>query len=115
MDLNYAPPLLSRILLAVSALILVGVVFVFVSRALEQTPSEAILVQRRAQSFNPKADVSKNPVFPQLQTAYMQAVPDLPMGRDNPFLAPGMVAATSGAILAPNKMLPKTTTSTPTL
>ncbi|MBU2566332.1 hypothetical protein KKG46_02100 [Patescibacteria group bacterium] len=87
MELNYNPPLLSRIILAVSALIAVGVIFVFVSRALEPVPQPPLPPLRQADSFNPKADISQNSAFHKLQTKDMVAVPDLPMGRENPFIA----------------------------
>lgn len=85
----------------------------FVSRALEQPQSNDVTVQKRAQTFNSKADVSKNPVFPLLKTNDLQAVPDLPMGRDNPFMVAGSAPVATSSIMAPNKMLPgKVATST---
>ena len=80
-----APPLLSRILLAATALLVVGVAYWFLSRALEQEPGPPLPPVRHAQNFNPKADVSKNKVFPSLNLE-SATVPDLPIGRDNPFL-----------------------------
>lgn len=98
MKLGHAPPLLSRLLLAVSSIVMVGVVFVFVSRALEPAPIAPPTPPKKAETFNPKADVSKHVVFPQLQTTFMIDVPDLPMGRDNPFVPVAKPTTTSTAI-----------------
>jgi hypothetical protein len=85
MKLASAPPILSRIILAVSALILVGVAFIVISRAIE--PADMILATppKKADTFNPKADVSKHPAFSELQDTHMDPVPDMPIGRENPF------------------------------
>ena len=85
MKLSSAPPILSRIILAVSAICMVGVVFIFVSRALEPANIIPAAPPKKAEVFNPKADVSQNPSFNQLQEAHMEPVPDMPMGRPNPF------------------------------
>lgn len=86
MDLNRpAPPLLSRILLAVSALLVVGVVYYFVSGALEEPPQPPPAPLRQAKGFDPRADISKNPSFPSLQESVL-VLPDMPLGRPNPFL-----------------------------
>ncbi len=66
---------------------MVGVVFYYVSRALEPVDTSLVVPPRQAESFNPKADVSKNPVFQKLVPAHMDPVPDLPQGRSNPFEA----------------------------
>ncbi len=85
MNLKKAPPILSRIILALSSLIMVGVVFYYVSRSLEPVDIPPPAPLRQAESFNPKADVSKNPVFQKLVPTHMDPVPDLPQGRPNPF------------------------------
>jgi len=95
MDLKYAPPLLSRILLVVASILVVGAVFIFVSRALEPIPAAPTAPVRQAQSFNPKADVSKHIVFPVLQLE-PSVIPDFPEGRANPFVSP-FAAATATA------------------
>jgi len=88
------PPLLSRIILVISSIIVVGVVFFFASSALEPVPVQPPPPARSAAAFNPKADISKHPVFPQLETKDMVEVPDLPMGRQNPFLGLSQSAST---------------------
>ncbi len=80
-----APPILSRVIMAISALIMVGAVFIFVSRALEPVDIIPATPIKKAEIFNPKADVSKHPVFKDLKQEFMNPVPDMPMGRDNPF------------------------------
>jgi hypothetical protein len=85
MNLKKAPPILSRILLAISSLVMVGVVFYFVSKSLEPVELIPPMPPRQAEVFNPKADISKNPAFQKLQPTHMEPVPDLPMGRANPF------------------------------
>jgi len=85
MKFTKAPPILSRIILAVSALVMVGVVFIFVSRALEPADIVPTARPKKAEVFNPKADVSKHPAFVDLEEEYMEPVPDMPVGRDNPF------------------------------
>lgn len=85
MKLDGAPPIFSRIMLAVSALIVVGVVFIFVSKSLEPANIIPAALPKKAEKFNPKADVSEHPVFPVLVDYHMEPVPDMPMGRDNPF------------------------------
>jgi len=86
MEPKAAPPLFARIILGISALVTVGAVYWFVSQALEQAPMPNVPPPRNAQKFNPKADVSKNPVFAWLESKFMAPLPDMPMGRDNPFL-----------------------------
>ncbi len=85
MNSQKAPPILSRILLALSSLIMVGAVFYYVSRALEPVDVIPPPMPKQAEAFNPKADVSKNPAFQKLEPAHMDPVPDLPQGRSNPF------------------------------
>ena len=89
MDLNtnYRPPLLSRITLIVTTVLVVGAIFMFVSRAFEPAPLPQVAPAKKAEAFNPKADVSKHIVFGTLETSTMQDVPDLPVGRNNPFLS----------------------------
>lgn len=99
MELNYSPPLLSRILLAVTAVLAIAVAFVFLSRALAPAVSPEAQPIRQAQTFNPKADVAKNPVFPELRTVD-SAVPDMPMGRSNPFVSPFEKKNPSNAVSA---------------
>ncbi|MFZ6015976.1 MAG: hypothetical protein ACOYUZ_06540 [Patescibacteria group bacterium] len=82
-----APPLLSRILLAASSVIAVGVIFIFVSRALEPANIPPPTPLKTAEQFNPKADVSNHPVFKDLETGNITPVPDMPLGRENPFIA----------------------------
>jgi hypothetical protein len=85
MKFTKAPPIFSRIVLAVSALVMVGVVFIFVSRAIEPANIIPATKPKKAEAFNPKADVSKHPTFVELDEAYMDPVPDMPIGRENPF------------------------------
>ncbi|MDD5726419.1 MAG: hypothetical protein PHC53_03355 [Patescibacteria group bacterium] len=84
--MSSAPPLFARILLGISALVAVGVVYWFFSNALQSAPMPTVPPPRQAQSFNPKADVVKNPVFPLLENKYQSGIPDMPVGRENPFL-----------------------------
>ncbi|MBD3281899.1 hypothetical protein GF391_04085 [Candidatus Uhrbacteria bacterium] len=95
MKINGAPPIFSRILFAVSALVMVGVVFIFVSRALEPANIIPVAPPKKAEKFNPKADVSNNPSFDQLQEDHIKDVPDMPMGRENPFQSIVTPAATT--------------------
>jgi hypothetical protein len=97
MEPKAAPPLFARIILGISALVTVGAVYWFVSQALEQAPMPNVPPPRSAQKFNPKADVSKNPVFAWLESKFMAPLPDLPMGRENPFV-PIMQAGATGTI-----------------
>lgn len=95
MDLNRpAPPLLSRILLALSALLLVGVVYLFASRALEEAPQPPPAPLRQAKNFDPRADISKNPSFTTLEDRGA-AIPDMPIGRANPFVSLAKPAETT--------------------
>ncbi len=85
MDINRpAPPLLSRILLAISALLVAGVVYVFASQALEEAPQPPPAPLKQVKSFNPQADISKNPALPTLEDNKPE-VADMPLGRPNPF------------------------------
>jgi hypothetical protein len=81
-----APPLFARILLGISALLTVGVVYWFLSKTLEATPTPTVPPIRKAQGFNPKADISKQPIFQLLDDKYLVVAPDMPLGRENPFL-----------------------------
>jgi len=99
MILTKAPPILSRIIMAISALVMVGAVFIFVSRTLEPADIIPATPPKRAEVFNPKADVSKHPAFGKLEADYMDPVPDMPVGRENPFnsvLAPTGSGQTGG-------------------
>lgn len=95
MEQKNSPPLFARIMLGVSALLTVGVVYWFLSKALEATPTPEASVPKAAQSFNTRADVTKNAVFPRLEQKYFVDIPDMPVGRENPFLALDNVSATS--------------------
>jgi len=95
---KYAPPLLSRILLVVTAIMAVSIIFIFVSRALEPVVMPPPLPVKQAQSFSPKADVSKNIVFGELQLQ-PAAIPDFPSGRDNPFKSPFAKEASTGTAI----------------
>ncbi|MDD5438439.1 MAG: hypothetical protein PHC70_04840 [Patescibacteria group bacterium] len=81
-----APPLFARILLGISALLTVGVVYWFLSGYLEALPTPTVPPLRRAQGFNPKADITKQPIFQILSDKYIVTAPDMPLGRENPFL-----------------------------
>ncbi|MFA6099517.1 MAG: hypothetical protein WC750_01400 [Patescibacteria group bacterium] len=86
MALKIAPSLFARILLGISALLAVGVVYWFLSKTLESLPMSTIPTPRKAQGFNPKADISKQPIFNELQDKFIVTAPDMPLGRDNPFV-----------------------------
>lgn len=86
MAIKIAPSLFARILLGISALLAVGVVYWFLSNSLESLPASTIPPPRQAQGFNPKADISKQPVFKALEDKFLIVAPDMPIGRDNPFL-----------------------------
>jgi len=83
--MHHAPPIFSRILLVISSLLMVAVVYVFISRALEPAPIVSPSPMKQAETFNAKADVSKNPAWKKLQATFMEPVPDMPIGRSNPF------------------------------
>ncbi|MFA6504047.1 MAG: hypothetical protein WCT54_03865 [Patescibacteria group bacterium] len=106
MEEKNASPLFARIMLGVSALIAVGVVYWFLSSALAAIPLPILGPARSAKSFNPKADVAKNPVFGQLDQNYLSGVPDLPAGRDNPFIPANSAAdSTTTQIIPPEGLL----------
>ena len=85
MDINRpAPPLLSRILLAISALLVAGVVYIFASQALEEAPQPPPAPLKQVKGFNPQADISKNPALPTLEENKPE-IADMPLGRSNPF------------------------------
>ncbi len=88
-----APPLFARILLGISALLTVGVVYWFLSNSLEAMPTPTVPPLRKAQGFNPKADITQQPVFQALEDKYIVTAPDMPLGRGNPFMPfkPGTV------------------------
>lgn len=96
-----APPLFARILLGISALLTVGVVYWFLSGYLEALPTPTVPPLRRAQSFNPKADITKQQFFQTLSDKYIVTAPDMPLGRENPFLP-----YKSGALEVPPEGLP---------
>lgn len=108
MNLKKAPPILSRILLALSSLIMVGAVFYYVSQALEPVDIIPAPPPKQAETFNPKADISKNPAFQKLQQTHMEPVPDMPQGRSNPFEAVTVGTAeiiSSGGLPVPRSAL----------
>jgi len=107
MEPKAAPPLFARIILGISALLTVGAVYWFVSQALEQAALPNIPPPRQAQKFNPKADVSQHPVFAWLESKFMVPVPDMPMGRDNPFLPVIMQTGATGTIGGQPSTAPK--------
>lgn len=86
MPMKSAPPIFARITLGVSALVMVGVVYYYISQAIKDAPPPPSLPLRQAQGFNVKADVTKNKVFNQLDESVLQPIPDYPMGRENPFV-----------------------------
>jgi hypothetical protein len=104
MILAKAPPILSRIIMVVSALVLVGAVFIFVSRTLEPADIIPVTPPKKAEVFNPKADVSKHPAFRDLESDYMDPVPDMPVGRENPF---NSVVAPMGSVGAEGVAVPR--------
>lgn len=104
MEEKIAPPLFARIMLGVSALVMVGVVYWFLSNAMASMPLPVIGPAKSAKSFNPKADVSKNPVFNKLDEKYLSGVPDLPTGRDNPF-SPAIQNSTTSRVIPPEGLL----------
>ncbi len=105
MNINSAPPIFSRIVLAVSALVMVGVLYIFVSFALEPAYQVPPTPPKKAEVFNPKADVSQNPAFNELKKDYMEPVPDMPVGRDNPFQSIITPAATGTPTSVPRARL----------
>jgi len=79
-------PLLSRILLVISSIIVVVVVFYFVSRALKPLPMDnTLLINKTAEKFNVKADISKNETFQALKRVDDRLV-DYNIGKKNPFV-----------------------------
>ena len=98
MNYKSSPPLLARILLGVTALLTVGVVYWFLSKTLESLPTPSVPPPRQAKSFNPRADVAKNPAWPLLEATYLTGLPDMPLGRGNPFVP---VQATSSSSVPP--------------
>ncbi|MDF1496579.1 MAG: hypothetical protein P1P90_00785 [Patescibacteria group bacterium] len=108
MKFTKAPPILSRIIMAISALAMVGVVFMFVSRALKPVDILPATPAKKAEVFNSKADISKHPAFAELEEDYMEPVPDLPIGRENPFntiVTPDASSATEEGIAVPRSKL----------
>lgn len=101
MNINSAPPIFSRIVLVVSAFVMVGVLYIFVSFALEPAYQVPPTPPKKAEVFNPKADVSQNPAFNELKKDFMEPVPDMPVGRENPFksiIEPAADTATPTAV-----------------
>lgn len=106
MSIKSAPPIFARITLGVSALIMVGVVYYYVSQAIKETPLPPASQIRQAQGFNVKADVTKNSVFNQLDESVLQPIPDYPMGRENPFVPLNLENATTSTIPAQGLVVP---------
>ncbi len=104
-----APPIFARITLGVSALVMVGVVYYYVSQAIKDTPLPPSSPMRQAQGFNVKADVTKNKVFNQLDESALQPIPDYPMGRENPFVPLSLENAVTSTL--PAEGLPVSDTS----
>ncbi|HPN15278.1 MAG TPA: hypothetical protein PLF71_04165 [bacterium] len=106
MSMKSAPPIFARITLGVSALVMVGVVYYYVSQAIKEAPLPPVSPLRQAQGFNVKADVTKNTVFNQLNETILQPIPDYPMGRSNPFVPLSLESAGTSTVPAGGLAVP---------
>lgn len=92
MNNRVAPSLFSRIVLILAVAASLGVAYWVGSQALEPVFVPLNVPARRAVSFDPKADVSKNPVFQILQPLGPEGIDPGVLGRQNPFVAPTSAA-----------------------
>lgn len=108
MSMKNAPPIFARITLGFSALVMVGVVYYYVSQVIKDAPLPPSSPIRQAQGFNVKADVTKNAVFNQLNETIIQPIPDYPIGRVNPFVPLSLEDAATSTIPAGGLAVPDT-------
>lgn len=108
MSMKNAPPIFARITLGLSALVMVGVVYYYISQAIKEAPLPPVSPLRQAQGFNVKADVTKNAVFNQLDESILQPIPDYPMGRSNPFVPLSLENASTSTVPVEGLAVPDT-------
>ncbi len=120
------PPLVSRILLIVGALAVIGLSYWFIRTSLAPVAIPPVSVTRSAATFDPAADVTKNATFDTLHPLGPDLITPTVMGREDPFApvpvtsiattstgtATSTVAATS---TVPDAMMHMETTSTPVI
>lgn len=85
-DSRVAPSIFSRILLIVAVVAALVAGYWLVSQALEPVPLPPAPLTKPAVRFDTKADVSKHPVFTQLEPIGPAAVDAGTLGRQNPFV-----------------------------
>lgn len=110
-------PILSRILMVLGGLCIVGLTYWFIQTSLAPVPVPPAPPKRGVVQFNTKLDVSKNETFFHLRDLGPIEVKPTNLGRPNPFIpapvAPTSTVSATTTTVTDQLIVPVTATTTP--